>query len=117
MLKMMGKIVAVIATVVVITGCSSNAPDLPNSWRLGTTSKSQNYYYCESCPAPTKLINQVYQPLEPDEPIIAVKPVAEPIQITNNKRSKKHHYRKKSKYKIHKPVKSKKPKQCIEWSK
>ena len=102
-----------------IFGCSS-APQLPNTWTLKTTPKSQNYFYCESCPQPTKLTNQVYQPLEPDEPVIITEPIAsaEPLKITNNQRKpltksqrshKKHHKSKHSR----KPVQ---PKQCIQWS-
>ena len=97
-------------------GCTS-APQLPNTWTLKTTPKSQNYFYCESCPQPTKLTNQVYQPLEPDSPIFVAKPVAEPVQIINNPRSQKNEnkerrHHKKAKFKS-KPVQ---PKQCIQWS-
>lgn len=95
-------------------GCS-NTPKLPNTWALKTTPKSQNYYYCESCPQPTKLTNQVYQPLEPDNPVVIVKPVAvaEPLKITNNKRRHNQPH-KKTKHR-RKKVQSK-PKQCVQWS-
>lgn len=97
-----------------LMGCSS-LPELPNTWTLNTTTKSQNYSYCvsESCPPVTKLTNQVYEPLEPDEPIIVTTAVVEPIKITNTKRSKpklrKHKKR-------HVRRKNTQPKQCIQWS-
>lgn len=105
--------------VVVITGCSS-APALPETWKLGTTSKSQNYYYCESCPQPTKLTNQVYQPLEPDEPLVVVKPVAEPTPVTKapvikiTKTPKRRYITKKHNHK--RKQTQVQTKQCIKWS-
>lgn len=99
--------------ILALVGCST-VPDLPNTMKLGTASKSQNYYYCESCPAPTKLDNQVYQPLEPDEPILDKAPIITPIIVTNTRSTVKHKKHKKH----HKKVKPKqKPKQCLEWSK
>jgi hypothetical protein len=102
----------------VISGCSSS-PTLPSQWTLKTTSKTQNYYYCESCPQASKLTNQVYQPLEPDTPVVAVAPVAlaetpiKPIKITKPQRS---HPQAHQKFRHrHKRVQSK-PKQCIQWS-
>ncbi len=70
-------------------GCSSTTTTLPDTWSLKTASKSQNYYYCESCPAPTKLVNQVYVPLEPDEPVIMAKPVIEPKPVVTKRSYKK----------------------------
>ncbi len=101
---------------VALVSCSS-VSELPTSWGLNTTPHSQNYVYCESCPAPTKLVHQDYKPLEPDEPIVSAKPVIEPvaipIQIRNYKKKRKpqaKHYKKRSK-----KVQTK-PKQCIKWS-
>lgn len=101
-----------ILLMVIITSCSS-APVLPDTWKLGTATKSQNYYYCESCPEPTKLTNQVYQPLEPDEPLVVVKPVADPTSVIKiNNISKRKHKVKTHKHK-HAQVQTK---QCIKWS-
>ena len=97
---------------ILVTGCSSNPPDLPTSWKLATTSKTQNYYYCESCPLPTKLTNQVYQPLEPDEPIVAVKPVVEPAPVIKIKNTAKRRHKVKHKHK-QTQIQNK---QCIKWS-
>lgn len=99
-----------------LMGCSS-LPELPNTWTLNTTTKSQNYSYCasESCPPITKLTNQVYEPLEPDEPIIVTTAVAEPIKITNTKRSKPK-LRKHKKRHVRRKKSLSQPKQCIQWS-
>lgn len=100
---------------VALVGCSS-VPELPNFWGLNTTPKTQNYVFCESCPTPTKLVHQVYQPLEPDEPIVAEKPVIQPIAMPIQRKSyqkvRNHKARHAKKYK---KVQSK-PKQCIKWS-
>lgn len=110
----MKKIILNTLLLVVLFGCSSTS-NLPKTIKLGTTSKSQNYIYCESCPAPTKLDNQVYQPLEPDEPILDKAPIIAPIIITNHHRST---VKRKKHKKHHKKPKSKpQPKQCLEWSK
>ena len=102
-----------ILPLILITGCSSNPPTLPDTWKLETTSKSQNYYYCESCPPPTKLANQVYQPLEPDEPIVAVKPVVEPAPVIKNNTKRRHKIKKHKRKHKQAQVQTK---QCIKWS-
>lgn len=94
-----------------LLGCSSSA--VPSVQPLATSSKSQNYYYCESCPAPTKLVKQEYVPLEPDEPVIEIKPVV--VAEPNNpvKRSVKH-----KKYHKRKPIKNlqtNRKLQCVQW--
>ena len=96
---------------VFLCGCTS-APPLPDTWSLNTTPKTQNYFYCASCPKPSKLVHQVYQPLEPDTPVIVAKPVAEPVKVVNHLRSRKKVHKKRIK---HKKVQYK-PKQCIQWS-
>lgn len=108
-----------LALAVAVVACSSDKPAPAAPKFLGTTSKSQTYFYCESCPAPTKLTKGAYKPLEPDEPITEVKPVVEvkPVTITNNKRSK-HKARKKIKHHKNQVVR-KRPnlqRQCIQWS-
>ena len=97
-----------------ILGCSS-APKLPNTWTLNTTSKSQSYNYCESCPIPTKLTKGNYKPLEPDEPIIIAQPIAKSITITTNKKRRVHRPVKHKQTHKQKIIKSN-PKQCIQWS-
>lgn len=96
-----------------LSSCSSNV--VPQVQPLATTSKSQNYYYCESCPQPTKLVKQDYLTLEPDEPVVEVKPVivAEPVKPIKRKIKTKKRYK-------HKPKKNKKPQinrklQCVQW--
>lgn len=97
-------------------GCSS-APNLPKQWVLNTTSKTQNYFYCESCPTSTKLTKQEYRILEPDEPIIIKKPIIEPTQPTLNttrrKGAAKNNSKTRNKKRKHKPHNQK---QCIQWS-
>ena len=82
-----------------LTGCCIVAKS--HSPVLGTKAMGQQYYYCASCPVPTKLTNQVYQPLEPDIPIEVSPPIIQP------------------KYVKHKAIRHKrkvaKPKQCIQW--
>lgn len=103
------KSVVITLGAVALTSCSSTS-GLPDSWELQITPKADSYVFCESCPAPTKLIHQANKPLEPDEPIIAVKPVIEPKLVTMPVKP----YVTKKKVK-HKKVTSK-PKQCIKWS-
>ena len=94
-----------------LLGCGSST--VPSIQKLATTSKSQNYYYCESCPAPTKLVKQEYLPLEPDEPVVEVKPivVAEPVKpVKRSIKHKRHHKRK--------PIKNSQTNrklQCVQW--
>lgn len=104
-----------LALAIVLAACSSDKPAPFSPTYLSTTPNGQAYFYCESCPTPTKLTKGAYKPLEPDEPIIEEKPqTSNQIIITNNKRS------------IHKPRKNYKHKpkvkkiqqpQCIQWSK
>lgn len=92
-------------------GCSSSA--IPNIQKLATTSKSQNYYYCESCPVPTQLVKQEYLPLEPDEPVVEVKPivVAEPVKPVKRSIKHKRHHKRKA---IKNSQTNRKP-QCVQW--
>ncbi len=104
----------------IVCSCSS-LPELQNPSTLNTKSESQSYYYCEHCPEITKLDNQIYQALEPDEPIIESKPIIESLPAITVKRSKQHvkltkpksHYRKK----YHKSKQFRHKRQCIQWSK
>ena len=92
-------------------GCSSSV--VPTVQKLATASKSQNYYYCESCPEATKLVKQEYLPLEPDEPVVEIKPVvvAEPAKpVKRSVKHKKHHKRKSQKN----PQTNRKL-QCVQW--
>lgn len=111
---MKNNIISAICIGALVGGCSS-VPNLPDSYKLGTTKQgTASYYYCESCPAPTKLSKQVYKPLEPDEPVIVNHPVATPEVVKVNHHKK----RRKIKHKpIKKPTKKSKPSQCLVWSK
>lgn len=108
-----------LALAAAVVACSSDKPALLAPKYLGTTPNSQAYFYCESCPTPTKLTKGAYKPLEPDEPVVDVKPALDnkPIVITNNKRSK---HKAQKKFKHHKKhVVRKRPnlqRQCIQWS-
>lgn len=99
-----------IVLAIAVIGCSSDKlVKVPNS--LGTTPSAQDYYYCESCPAPSKLTKGSYKPLEPDDAVITIIPVVEPTIIKHTKkRSHKKPQRK------HKKIKKlNQPKQCIQW--
>lgn len=103
-----------LALAIVLAACSSDKPAPFSPTYLSTTPNGQAYFYCESCPAPTKLTKGAYKPLEPDEPIIEEKPQSSnQIIITNNKRSI---HKPRKKYK-HKPKVKKIQPQCIQWSK
>lgn len=108
----------IIATAIgtVLTACSSSTPNLPQPYKLGTTKLgSSNYYYCESCPAPSKLDRQTSLPLEPDEPIVINHPVATPEVAKTKKHVKR---RKSQKRKLtRKRIKKNNPPQCLVWSK
>lgn len=102
----MNKLIVVCITLGLFA-CSTSTPAIKP---LATRAKSQNYYYCESCPQPTKLSKQEYLPLEPDEPVIESKPivVAEPVIKRSIKPKKyiKHYHRK---LKINHKL------QCVQW--
>lgn len=92
-------------------GCSSST--VPTVKPLATTSKVQNYYYCESCPQPTKLVKQEYLPLEPDEPVVEIKPVVVAEATKPIKRSVKH--KKHHKRKPQKNSQTNRKLQCVQW--
>lgn len=94
-----------------LLGCSSSA--VPSVKNLAATSKTQNYYYCESCPVPTKLVKQEYLPLEPDEPIIKIEPVVISAQTKPTKRRIKHKKHRKRKSTINSQTNRKL--QCVQW--
>lgn len=104
---------------ILIISCSS-VPNLPTTTKSLLTQESNNqYYYCESCPIPTKLSKEFYKPLEPD--VIPVENQENKIVIINNESStnviRKHvkKHKKYIKHKIKTHYKSQ-PKQCLKWS-
>jgi len=79
-------------------------PVLPQSTRNLSTQivGDRQYYYCESCNAPTQLSEQVYKPLEPDTAIPVIEPMvpaATNIQMKSHKPVIKRRIRSTSKYK------------------
>ena len=90
-----------------LNACSSSLP--PHA--LATTSHTQLYSYCESCPAASVLRAGGYKPLQPDEPLVQAMPVVESAIIKPVSRRVKN-----KPHKTHKPRKKiTKPKQCIQW--
>lgn len=98
-------------SIISLFGCSSST--VPSVQKLATTLKTQNYYYCESCPKPTKLVKQEYLPLEPDEPIITNKPIVVPVQTKPTKRRIKNKKHRKRKSTINSQTNRKL--QCVQW--
>lgn len=91
---------------VILTSCAST-PQLQQPQVLNTKSVSSQYYYCESCPKPTKLTKDTYVALEPDEPVIKSNPI---IVAPAKKETKKH---KKRHRKTN--LKTKPQPQCVLW--
>ena len=95
----------VLCSLGILAGCSST-PQLKQPPVLNTKAVVTQYYYCESCPKPTKLVKDTYVPIEP-EPVIISNPIIVKKEIKKHKKS--HRKLKKSKSK-NKPVP-----QCVLW--
>lgn len=93
-----------------LSACS-NLPELPKTKSMSAEATAQQYYYCESCAKATPLTKEIYQPLEPDVPVVTVEPLVKPVVIPAKHIHKRHHKRKHKKRVHHH-----KPNQCIQWS-
>ena len=108
-----------------LVACSSNSLPTPVK-SLSTREANSQYFYCESCPRPTELTLQTYQPLEPDAPDTSVTPLIKPHSVLPNPIpshavQRRIHHQPRGRFKnqrAHKRYKRKpahSTKQCIQW--